>query len=131
MLSDLLQCTNEPNVSIPTLANLLIERTLNPNWVVVYKSLITIHHLMCYGNEVSSPFCTHILHFCKNTQQYFSGSHNIWHRATAIFNWQIFSTRLVFKVIDLSITSERFHSLFLSVFPFSNCVKVWKEYRES
>ena len=50
--SDLLQCTNEPNVSIPTLANLLIERTLNPNWVVVYKSLITIHHLMCYGNEV-------------------------------------------------------------------------------
>ena len=54
MLSDLLQCTNEPNVSIPTLANLLIERTLNPNWVVVYKSLITIHHLMCYGNEVSS-----------------------------------------------------------------------------
>ena len=55
MLSDLLQCTNEPNVSIPTLANLLIERTLNPNWVVVYKSLITIHHLMCYGNEVKIP----------------------------------------------------------------------------
>ena len=53
--SDLLQCTNEPNVSIPTLANLLIERTLNPNWVVVYKSLITIHHLMCYGNEVGHP----------------------------------------------------------------------------
>ena len=52
LISDLLQCTNEPNVSIPTLANLLIERTLNPNWVVVYKSLITIHHLMCYGNEV-------------------------------------------------------------------------------
>ena len=50
---DLLQCTNEPNVSIPTLANLLLERTLNPSWVVVYKSLITIHHLMCYGNEVS------------------------------------------------------------------------------
>ena len=24
---DLLHCTNEPNVSIPTLANLLIERT--------------------------------------------------------------------------------------------------------
>ena len=54
LISDLLQCTNEPNVSIPTLANLLIERTLNPNWVVVYKSLITIHHLMCYGNEVKS-----------------------------------------------------------------------------
>jgi len=51
-LDYLLQCTNEPNVSIPTLANLLIERTLNPSWVVVYKGLITIHHLMCYGNEI-------------------------------------------------------------------------------
>jgi len=50
-LDYLLHCTNEPNVSIPTLANLLIERTLNPSWVVVYKGLITIHHLMCYGNE--------------------------------------------------------------------------------
>ena len=38
---DLLHCTNEPNVSIPTLANLLIERTQNPNWVVVFKGLIT------------------------------------------------------------------------------------------
>jgi hypothetical protein len=50
-LDYLLHCTNEPNVSIPTLANLLIERTQNPNWCVVYKALITIHHLMCYGNE--------------------------------------------------------------------------------
>ncbi len=38
MLSDLLQCTNEPNVSIPTLANLLIERTLNPNELVQAKA---------------------------------------------------------------------------------------------
>lgn len=50
-LDYLLHCTNEPNVSIPTLANLLIERTQNPSWVVVYKSLISTHHLMCYGNE--------------------------------------------------------------------------------
>merc|ERR1719461_2176343 len=28
-----------------------MERTLNPSWVVVYKGLITIHHLMCCGNE--------------------------------------------------------------------------------
>lgn len=34
------------------MANLLIERTQNPNWIVVYKALITIHNLMCYGNEV-------------------------------------------------------------------------------
>ncbi|KAG6446116.1 hypothetical protein O3G_MSEX004295 [Manduca sexta] len=44
-------CTNEPNVSIPQLANLLVERTQNTNWVVVYKALITVHHLLAYGNE--------------------------------------------------------------------------------
>lgn len=47
----LLQCTHEPNVSIPQLANLLVERTQTQSWVVVLKSLITMHHLMCYGNE--------------------------------------------------------------------------------
>ena len=52
-ISDLLQCTNEPNVSIPQLADLLIERTQHQNWVIVYKSLISIHNLMNYGNEVS------------------------------------------------------------------------------
>ncbi|XP_033741316.1 phosphatidylinositol-binding clathrin assembly protein LAP-like isoform X2 [Pecten maximus] len=50
-LDYLLQCTNEPNVSIPQLADLLIERTQHQNWVVVFKSLITIHNLMNYGNE--------------------------------------------------------------------------------
>lgn len=50
-LDYLLKCTNEPNVSIPQLANLLIERTQNSNWVVVFKSLVTIHNLMNYGNE--------------------------------------------------------------------------------
>ncbi|XP_071053271.1 phosphatidylinositol-binding clathrin assembly protein LAP-like isoform X2 [Onthophagus taurus] len=50
-LDYLLHCTNEPNVSIPQLANLLIERSQNTNWVVVYKALITVHNLMCYGNE--------------------------------------------------------------------------------
>ena len=57
LFADLLHCTNEPNVSIPTLANLLIERTQNPSWVVVYKALITTHHLMCYGNEVAISVC--------------------------------------------------------------------------
>ncbi|XP_053201435.1 phosphatidylinositol-binding clathrin assembly protein LAP-like [Panonychus citri] len=50
-LDYLLQCTHEPNVSIPQLANLLIERTNHTSWVVVFKALITVHHLMCYGNE--------------------------------------------------------------------------------
>lgn len=51
-LSDLVHCTNEPNVSIPHLANLLVERSQNANWVVVYKALITTNHLLAYGNEV-------------------------------------------------------------------------------
>ncbi|XP_065332434.1 phosphatidylinositol-binding clathrin assembly protein LAP isoform X2 [Cloeon dipterum] len=50
-LDYLIHCTNEPNVSIPQLANLLIERSQNTNWVVVYKALLTVHHLLCYGNE--------------------------------------------------------------------------------
>ncbi|CAK9253862.1 unnamed protein product, partial [Sphagnum jensenii] len=59
----LLQCTHEPNVSIPQLANLLIERTNHSSWVVVFKALVTVHHLMCYGNErftqyLASSNCT-------------------------------------------------------------------------
>jgi hypothetical protein len=53
-VTDLVHCTNEPNVSIPQLANLLIERSQNTNWTVVFKALITVHHMMCYGNEVSN-----------------------------------------------------------------------------
>ena len=50
-LDYLIQCTNEPNVSIPQLADLLIERTQQANWTIVFKALITIHNLMNYGNE--------------------------------------------------------------------------------
>ncbi|KAJ7402573.1 Phosphatidylinositol-binding clathrin assembly protein [Pitangus sulphuratus] len=49
--NDLIQCTNEMNVNIPQLADSLFERTTNSSWVVVFKSLITTHHLMVYGNE--------------------------------------------------------------------------------
>uniref|UniRef100_A0A4W3J392 Phosphatidylinositol binding clathrin assembly protein b n=1 Tax=Callorhinchus milii TaxID=7868 RepID=A0A4W3J392_CALMI len=48
---DLIQCTNEMNVNIPQLADSLFERTANNSWVVVFKSLITTHQLMVYGNE--------------------------------------------------------------------------------
>ncbi|NXK99197.1 PICAL protein, partial [Mesembrinibis cayennensis] len=44
-------CTNEMNVNIPQLADTLFERTANSSWVVVFKALITTHHLMMYGNE--------------------------------------------------------------------------------
>lgn len=43
------------NVNIPQLADTLFERTANSSWVVVFKALITTHHLMMYGNEVRLP----------------------------------------------------------------------------
>lgn len=50
-LDYLIHCTNEPNVSIPQMADLLIERTQHQSWVVVFKALVSIHNLMNYGNE--------------------------------------------------------------------------------
>ncbi len=73
MITDLLQCTHEPNVSIPQLANLLIERTNHSSWVVVFKALVTVHHLMCYGNEVSShQLYTNLVIFSSKTSQFHS-----------------------------------------------------------
>ena len=64
---DLLLCTNEPNVSIPQLADLLIQRTNIPNWIVVFKALVSVHNLMNYGNEVSTIHCTFVLSLLFNT----------------------------------------------------------------
>uniref|UniRef100_A0A3P8P9Z6 Phosphatidylinositol-binding clathrin assembly protein n=1 Tax=Astatotilapia calliptera TaxID=8154 RepID=A0A3P8P9Z6_ASTCA len=50
-LDYLIHCTNELNVSIPHLADTLLERTTSNSWIVVFKALITTHHLMMYGNE--------------------------------------------------------------------------------
>ncbi|XP_029113102.1 phosphatidylinositol-binding clathrin assembly protein-like isoform X2 [Scleropages formosus] len=50
-LDYLIHCTSEMNVNIPQMADTLFERTANSSWVVVFKALITTHHLMMYGNE--------------------------------------------------------------------------------
>uniref|UniRef100_A0A8C7ZFP3 Phosphatidylinositol-binding clathrin assembly protein n=1 Tax=Oryzias sinensis TaxID=183150 RepID=A0A8C7ZFP3_9TELE len=50
-LDYLIHCTNELNVSIPHLADTLLERTASNSWIVVFKALITTHHLMMYGND--------------------------------------------------------------------------------
>ncbi|XP_052417446.1 phosphatidylinositol-binding clathrin assembly protein isoform X5 [Carassius gibelio] len=50
-LDYLIHCTNEMNVNVPQLADTLFERTTNSSWVVVFKALITTHHIMMYGNE--------------------------------------------------------------------------------
>ncbi|XP_033635268.1 phosphatidylinositol-binding clathrin assembly protein LAP-like isoform X12 [Asterias rubens] len=50
-LDYLLQCTMTEHINIPELADLIIERTTNTNWVIVYKALSTCHNLMIYGHE--------------------------------------------------------------------------------
>ena len=55
--SDLTSCTQNDNVSIPNLADLIFERCTNSSWVVVFKAECTFHHLMSYGNEVSYGSC--------------------------------------------------------------------------
>ncbi|CAH8864021.1 unnamed protein product [Trichobilharzia szidati] len=52
----LVNCSNEPNVSIPLLAGLLVERTQEKSWVIVFKALITTHNLMNFGNEKFSHY---------------------------------------------------------------------------
>lgn len=53
VLVDLIQATNETNVNIPQMADTLFERATNSSWVVVFKALVTTHHLMVHGNEVN------------------------------------------------------------------------------
>ncbi|KAK3544455.1 hypothetical protein QTP86_012438 [Hemibagrus guttatus] len=49
--SDLISATNETNVNIPQMADTLFERAMNASWVVVFKALVTTHHMCIHGNE--------------------------------------------------------------------------------
>ncbi|TNN05860.1 Phosphatidylinositol-binding clathrin assembly protein [Schistosoma japonicum] len=55
-LAYLVQCTFEPRLSIPDFANQIVIRTQHSNLVVVFKALLTIHHLMQFGNERFSQY---------------------------------------------------------------------------
>ena len=50
-INHLLCLTNEANINIADLTDQLIERTKGTRWIVVFKALITTHHLMCHGHE--------------------------------------------------------------------------------
>ncbi|XP_077431371.1 clathrin coat assembly protein AP180 isoform X12 [Vanacampus margaritifer] len=50
-LEYLVQASQDTNVNVPQMADTLIERAGNASWVVVFKALITTHHLMVHGNE--------------------------------------------------------------------------------
>ena len=45
-------CTDNEQVNIANLAELLFERSRMSSWVIVSKSLVTFHNLMSAGNEV-------------------------------------------------------------------------------
>ncbi|KAL3312347.1 hypothetical protein Ciccas_009061 [Cichlidogyrus casuarinus] len=55
-LDYLINCSSEPNVSIPLLASLLVERIQETSWAAVFKTLITTHNLMNFGNEKFSQY---------------------------------------------------------------------------
>ncbi|XP_052002956.1 clathrin coat assembly protein AP180-like [Xyrauchen texanus] len=50
-LEYLIQATQDSNVNIPQMADTLFERAGNASWIVVFKALVTTHHLMVNGNE--------------------------------------------------------------------------------
>ncbi|XP_037398482.1 clathrin coat assembly protein AP180 isoform X3 [Pygocentrus nattereri] len=50
-LEYLISATNETNVNIPQMADTLFERAMNASWVVVFKALVTTHHICIHGNE--------------------------------------------------------------------------------
>ncbi|KAF3812399.1 hypothetical protein GH733_019535 [Mirounga leonina] len=50
-LADLIQYINGTNMSVKHLADILSEKAGSSSWVVVFKALVTVHHLMVHGNE--------------------------------------------------------------------------------
>lgn len=64
---DLIQYINETNKSVEHLADVLSEKTRSSSWVVVFKALVTVHHLMVHGNEVSTVgMGVVVIYNCRN-----------------------------------------------------------------
>lgn len=53
---DLIRYINETNRSVEHLVDVLFKKTGSRSWVVVFKVLVTVHHLMVHGNEVSMVY---------------------------------------------------------------------------
>lgn len=73
-VADLVSATNTTNVNIPQMADTLFERSTNASWVVVFKALVTTHHICVHGNEVSAcsmkPACLEHSNPTKQDEKY-------------------------------------------------------------
>nr|KAF6359994.1 hypothetical protein mMyoMyo1_010956 [Myotis myotis] len=50
-LDDLTHYINASNMGVKRLADVLSQKAKSSSWVVVFKALVTVHHLMVHGNE--------------------------------------------------------------------------------
>ena len=62
----LITLTNNPQVSMPQLVEMIGDRFNNTSWIVVMKALITSHNLMSLGNEVSHSHIMNIYSYYGN-----------------------------------------------------------------
>ena len=60
-LIDIQNALESGNVSLPDTADMLFERCNNSSWVVVFKALVTFHHLMSNANEVCEIYFVKVL----------------------------------------------------------------------
>lgn len=86
---------------MPEFANYIIGRSHNSSWVVSFKALITIHHLMNAGSEVNY-LCIHLFVIIKWQLVIFvmflSGSHNTSLRTIASYLFPALSKRAPHRV---------------------------------
>jgi len=50
-LDKLQDMTRQPNINQPELLNHIVLRTKEKSWIVVFKALVTCHHLLTHGHE--------------------------------------------------------------------------------
>ncbi|MGH0139153.1 UNVERIFIED_CONTAM: hypothetical protein FKN15_057977 [Acipenser sinensis] len=79
-LDYLIQATNETNVNIPQMADTLFERATNSSWVVVFKALVTTHHMMVQGNETSFTVVVEYIYNLLSAMTFCSSLSNYWNR---------------------------------------------------
>ena len=89
-LNYLIAMTHEPNVSIPSMVKHLVMRAKHYEWPIVFKSLITMHHLITHGNE---NFIQNIASSIANSKAIESLCTFVDHTTTLSYSMSIFVRR--------------------------------------